>query len=67
MRNHCNTIFFIEGCYEGDVRLVEGNNLYEGRVEVCKDNTWNTVCGDGWGAVNARIVCKQLGYSVAGK
>ena len=57
---------FVVGCLEGDVRLVEGNNRREGRVEICKDNLWGTICNDGWGTHDARVVCRQLGLSVAG-
>ena len=54
------------GCTEGDVRLVEGTTRLEGRVEICKNNVWGTVCDDGWGQSDARVVCRQLGLSVAG-
>ena len=56
----------IIGCTYGDVRLEGGSNVYEGRVEVCINNNWYTVCDDGWGSADARVVCKQLGYSYSG-
>ena len=57
----------VEGCTEGDVRLQNGNTAQEGRVEVCKENLWGTVCSSGWSSIDARVVCRQLGFSSAGK
>ena len=53
-------------CTYGDVRLVNGTSLYEGRVEICINDLWGTVCDDGWGSVDATVVCKQLGYAYTG-
>ena len=53
-------------CTYGDVRLVGGSNQYEGRVEVCINNAYGTVCDDLWGSPEARVICRQLGYSFSG-
>ena len=58
--------FFIAICTQGSVRLVGGTNEREGRVEVCNNNAWGTVCDDAFGATDAGVVCRQLGYSSTG-
>ena len=50
-------------CTYGDIRLVDGNNQYEGRVEVCINDQWGTVCDNSWGTTDATTICKQLGYA----
>ena len=34
----------------------------EGRVQICYNNEWGTVCNTGWGQEEAMVVCRQLGF-----
>lgn len=60
-----------EICIDGDVRLRDGFDEYQGRVEICYKREWGTVCDDGgWaegGRPNAQVVCQQLGLESQGK
>ncbi|XP_064397201.1 scavenger receptor cysteine-rich domain superfamily protein-like [Halichondria panicea] len=48
-------------CDNGEVRLVSGDTCNEGRVEVCMNGRWGTVCNNTPELAGA--VCSQLGFS----
>ena len=54
-------------CDDGEIRLVNGSVAREGRVEICHNNQWGTVCDDSFGTAEATVICRQLGYSTFGK
>lgn len=54
-------------CTTGDVRLADGLTKYEGRVEVCMNGAWGSICNyNYWNptsfSANAFTVCSELGY-----
>ena len=49
------------------MRLRGSSSQNRGRVEICVNNVWGTVCDDYWDSTDANVVCGQLGYSKFGK
>ena len=71
MYNIANTTLPGE-CYQGEIRLADttdvGGVSQEGRVEVCVNNAWGTVCDRQFGAVDAAVFCDQVtGFQRSGK
>ena len=54
-------------CSSGDLRLVGGERESEGRVEICVEGFWGTVCDSGWDQREAVVVCRQNGFGVRGR
>lgn len=54
---------------EGSIRLMDGPSSREGRVEICNNGEWGTICDRyyySWDYEDARVVCRQLGFAAAG-
>ena len=47
-------------CTDGEIRLTDGSNALEGRVEICFNRAWGTVCDTGFGNDEAQVICTQL-------
>ena len=54
-------------CIDGDVRLEDGVKEYDGRIEICYNDEWGSVCDDYVNDSVAEVVCRQLGFSLYSK
>lgn len=57
----------IAACNNTAIRLVGGRNDMEGRVEVCFQRQWGTVCNNSWNTKDAAVACRQLGLTSESK
>ena len=60
---HYFTVYIIDDFTfpSGSLRLSGGDSLQEGRVEIYVNDSWGTVCDDGWGMEETTVACRQLG------
>ncbi|XP_070551855.1 scavenger receptor cysteine-rich domain superfamily protein-like [Ptychodera flava] len=47
---------------EGDVRLVDGESAYEGRVEIYKNGAWLALCSENFDTDAASVICSKQGH-----
>ena len=66
MESHQYVYNIIGSCPEGDVRLRGGSLASGGRVEVCIQQSWTTICDVYWDNQDASVLCRQLGFSPYG-
>ena len=53
-------------CTSGEVQLVDGKSKYEGRLEVCYEGSWTSLCSSGVNSHVAAVVCRQLNFTTIG-
>ena len=49
------------------MRLEDEVRDYDGKVEICYNGEWNTVCDENINDSVAEVVCRQLGFSLHSK
>ena len=51
-------------CADGDMRLIKDGevSLFEGRVEVCLNNAWGTVCNNFFDQLEVKILCDYFNF-----
>lgn len=64
---NCFFLSFLAVCADGQVRLANGRNGTQGRVEICFLGIWGTICDDFWDENEASVVCRQLGLQTTGQ
>ena len=59
--DNCSCLFLSDG----DLRLVDSSSSYSnrGRLEIYHNGVWGTVCDKGFSGTDAKVACRQLGYS----
>ena len=70
--NHCAKLSVISiliavPCREGDIRLAVSGYSGTGRLEVCVNSTWGTICSNSWESTAASVSCRELGHSPYGR
>ena len=50
------------GCEEGAIRLQGRGSSMVGRVEICYNDEWASVCDHQWNIEETQVACKQLGF-----
>ena len=53
-------------CKNGDLRLDTSDAAIGGRLEICYDGIWGSICNEEWTIEDARVACKQLGLPLEG-
>ena len=53
-------------CIDGTVRLSGSSVEIAGRVEICLEEIWTSLCDQSWDFKDAQVVCRELGYSPYG-
>ena len=52
-------------CTEGALRLAGTllQYVHYGRMEICVQNQWHSICGDTWTEYDVAVACRELGYT----
>ena len=59
--------YFYAGEADYDAAYYDKDGLRVGRVEMCMNGHFGTICYDSWDYTDVSIACTQLGFSPHGK
>lgn len=48
--------------FAGAMRIIDGAQEHEGRLEVYMNGAWGTICNDFFDDTDATVACRYLGY-----
>ena len=64
----CYILVVTEYCEDGDIQVeLNASGLPIGRVLICQNENWGTLCVDGWSDDDASVVCARLGHPRKGQ
>ena len=54
-------------CSTGEIRLESKRTnatcgFITGKVEICENGTWKTICDPNWTVNDVKVACRELGY-----
>ena len=49
-------------CSDGEIRLAGKVTTTSGRLEICYNKVWGTVCSRGWELKDSYVACRELGF-----
>lgn len=53
-------------CTHGELRLQDGPNVRAGRLELCVNNVWGTVCANTFDEGDAALACATMNFERQG-
>ena len=54
-------------CFKEETIRLSNQDSKKGRIEICLNGYWGTVCSNGWDERDALVACKQAGYQSLSK
>jgi hypothetical protein len=53
-------------CSDGELRLAGTVTATTGRLEICHNRAWGTICNYAWGTTETQLACRLLGFHAYG-
>ena len=53
-------------CSDGELRLAGKVTARSGRLEICYNRAWGSICNYAWDTTDTNLACQQLGFQPYG-